>query len=165
MAFPDHERFTCEDIATRWGKSLNYVCECVRTGMLKLSGGFQRRMRRIRTPDSMDKQFPVFTKVNYVKKEDLYAFEERFAVQPSALGLSKKDLTGKTNSVRSSDRNIQIVNEMHEYFFVQRKLERVTMPMIIAEIQNRHSEVSKTLAKHIASIVKSHDLPGRPPES
>ena len=58
------------------------------------------------------------------------AFEKRYAVQPSALGLSKKDRTGKTNSVRSSDLKIEIIHEMYEYFFVQRKLERVTMRMI-----------------------------------
>ncbi len=78
MAFPDPERFTFEDIATRWGKSLNYVREHARTGTLKASCRIQRR---IRTSDSTGKQFPVFKMVHYVERKELCAFEERFGIR------------------------------------------------------------------------------------
>ena len=77
MAFPDPEWFTFEDIAARWVRSLNYVGDCARTGKLKVFGRIQPRTR---PSDSMAKQFPSFKIVSYVKREDLYAFEERFGI-------------------------------------------------------------------------------------
>ncbi len=192
MALPEVERRSVQDLADRWGESPEYVEECVRTfkfpHIILVDPGDARSLpferhyyfdlprSRVKALTSRNrksyidpKDYPEGFRWNkrlkiFIPRSAVEAFEKRYAVQPSAPRVSKKDFSGKTNSVRASDLTIQIVHEMYEYFFVQRKLERVTMRMIIAEIQNRHSEVSQTLARHIASIVKSHDQPGRPPE-
>ena len=77
MAFPDPEWFTFEDIAARWVRSLNYVRDCARTGKLKVS---PRLEWSYRTSDSTGKRFPSFKIVHYVKREDVYAFEQRFGI-------------------------------------------------------------------------------------
>jgi len=80
MAFPNLERFTLEDIATRWGKPLDYVREYTRPGLLELCVEFQRKYP---LPDPTGKVSRQLEIVSYVKREDLYAFEERFGIHVS----------------------------------------------------------------------------------
>ena len=155
MAFPDPERFTFVDIATRWGKSLNYVHEYARTGTLKVSGRIQPRTR---PSDSMAKQFPPFKIVSYVKREDLYAFEERFGIhvsQPRSHVPSKGPFLSE---------DLRIANEVYVALYISNPDvgKRGHKERIRGWIKQHYPDLSAEAVKRITTLVNPNKKGGAP---
>jgi hypothetical protein len=151
MGFPDPERFTLEDVATRWGKSVDYVKDLTRRKELAIISVLSEWKRG----EGRKIGGPIFR--SYVEKAVLYDFEGRYGIQ---VAVHQPHLS---RSPYLSD-ELRIAVEAYTALYVSGKVAQKSghKELIRRWLKKHHSELSQEALERIATVVNPNKRGGAP---